>query len=532
MASKTVMVIGAGIGGLATSNLLADLGINVVLIEKKPFLGGHVAQFTCKATDECTQCGACWLEKERVSVLSHPRISTHCNSRITEVQHKTHHNITIQSEDFEKYGLKPSPNVISLSQLNGWIGQADQTNISKLKGRQIAFLTGFMAETHPVIAAGVLQAAKTLQEDYGCQSYVFVPQLKVAGPGLEELYHKAKSSGVVFFKLETSPPRVEQLKDHGHVVAFLDPTIQKRVQLLPDYIVVDETIEPQLGVRELAGILRIETDDTGYAQKANIHRLPVYTNRAGVYVAGASRGIHASWDDAIESDCVIVAFLRTRQLQTQKKVARPNISTGRCVRCLTCYRLCPYDAVELNKGHLDITAACESCQICMAACPRLAISIAQSDEPVAVQFTVTEIEHDSNSGFIPHLTVFGCERSAIPAAHLSSSLGTKRLAHVDLIPVPCAGGLATESVLHAFNKGTDGILIVTCHPGNCHSDIGEKLARLRFDHLAGTLSAMGVDAHRLKICSIAANGGYGFGNLLNDFAKRLGLMNPAVGLQQ
>ncbi len=79
---KEVLIVGGGITGLSLAWELSCLGIDSILVEKAPFLGGHVSQFTCKATDTCQKCGACLLE-DYLSKLS--RISNFpllINSRI------------------------------------------------------------------------------------------------------------------------------------------------------------------------------------------------------------------------------------------------------------------------------------------------------------------------------------------------------------------------------------------------------------------------------------------------------------------
>ena len=59
---KRVAVIGGGITGLSCALELAGLGVDSVIVEKAPYLGGHVAGFCCKATENCQRCGACLLE--------------------------------------------------------------------------------------------------------------------------------------------------------------------------------------------------------------------------------------------------------------------------------------------------------------------------------------------------------------------------------------------------------------------------------------------------------------------------------------
>ena len=62
MANK-VLVIGGGVAGLTAASELAELDIDVEIVERSDFAGGHAIQYACKATDQCVKCGACMVGK-------------------------------------------------------------------------------------------------------------------------------------------------------------------------------------------------------------------------------------------------------------------------------------------------------------------------------------------------------------------------------------------------------------------------------------------------------------------------------------
>ena len=84
MKSQTgkVMVIGGGIAGLTAAWELSRQNINVELVEKSCFLGGHSIGFTCKATDTCKQCGACSVEEMLANVVNEPLITVHLRTEV------------------------------------------------------------------------------------------------------------------------------------------------------------------------------------------------------------------------------------------------------------------------------------------------------------------------------------------------------------------------------------------------------------------------------------------------------------------
>ncbi len=83
--TKKVMVIGGGIAGLTAAWELAAAGVEVALVEKAPFLGGHAIQYACKATDTCQQCGACGVEKMLANVVACDRIQVHLAAEVASV---------------------------------------------------------------------------------------------------------------------------------------------------------------------------------------------------------------------------------------------------------------------------------------------------------------------------------------------------------------------------------------------------------------------------------------------------------------
>jgi heterodisulfide reductase subunit A len=64
------VIIGGGVAGISCALEMARLGIQSVVLERAPFLGGHAALFPCKATDSCQRCGACLLVDLHVRLAS------------------------------------------------------------------------------------------------------------------------------------------------------------------------------------------------------------------------------------------------------------------------------------------------------------------------------------------------------------------------------------------------------------------------------------------------------------------------------
>jgi len=86
---KRVLVVGGGVAGMKCASELAKVGIDVVLVERKPYLGGHAAQipmlFQCEGWPSlCTsECIVPVLAKE---VMESDRVEVLTNAEIVDVE--------------------------------------------------------------------------------------------------------------------------------------------------------------------------------------------------------------------------------------------------------------------------------------------------------------------------------------------------------------------------------------------------------------------------------------------------------------
>jgi len=77
------LVIGGGIAGIQASLDLAEAGKEVILVEREPSIGGHMAKFD--KTFPTLDCAACILTPKMVQVGQHPNIKLFTYSEIEEI---------------------------------------------------------------------------------------------------------------------------------------------------------------------------------------------------------------------------------------------------------------------------------------------------------------------------------------------------------------------------------------------------------------------------------------------------------------
>jgi len=97
---------------------------------------------------------------------------------------------------------------------------------------------------------------------------------------------------------------------------------------------------------------------------------------------------------------------------------------------------------------------------------------------------------------------------------------------VRVIRVMCTGRIDPQFVLKAFQSGADGVLILGCHPGDCHYKEGNYKALRRFHLLKRMVKQFGVDEGRLRLDWVSASEGEKFVEVIRDMVAAVKKLGP------
>jgi len=517
----TVLVLGGGGCAQTIATHLADCGINVL------YAPGHPGE-------ENTT----WLEEKRNSPITTVEFIS-CSGfagdfrmllkRAEETIRQQVDALVIAEDDhivpnFKDYGISPGPRVMTLSELEEKT-QRQSGEALFSPADKVAFFNGWSRESPPVVTQRMLTLCHDLQSGGEAQTFYFTNNLKVSSDGAERLCQQAKAAGTVFVKSATSSPTVAAAAKGGVAIHYFDELSAMPFALTADWVIVDEHHQPSRRLGPLAAALELFTDADGFVQSDNVHLINNATNRRGIFAAGGSRGIMSTLEKAADADRVtskVLAFLNDTD---RRQLPVVEIDRGRCVRCLTCLRLCPHAAIELGYRMRIEPKACFSCGICAAGCPAGAIAIQgvhiQKDLILCLDHQETDQRPPSPER---RVVVFGCSRSARSALDLVAARGIPMPDGAHFVEVPCGGTVSSAHLLAAFDHGADGVMLCTCHLDNCKSQVGNQIARRRGQQVLEILASAGVEAERLSICSIAANMDAEFATLLATFADHIGAL--------
>ncbi len=98
---------------------------------------------------------------------------------------------------------------------------------------------------------------------------------------------------------------------------------------------------------------------------------------------------------------------------------------------------------------------------------------------------------------------------------------------IRIIRLMCTGRVDLAFVLHAFQKGADGVIVGGCWLGECHYVTEGNYYALNMMHLCKKLlQHAGVNPDRLRIEWISAAEGVRFAEIMNDFTEQLRELGP------
>jgi len=128
--------------------------------------------------------------------------------------------------------------------------------------------------------------------------------------------------------------------------------------------------------------------------------------------------------------------------------------------------------------------------------------------------------------FEPKIVAFLCNWCSYRAADLAGTSRIKAVPNVRPIRVMCSGRVEPDFVLKAFQTGADGVLILGCHPGDCHYIEGNYKTMRRIALLKKMLSQLGIEDERLRLEWVSASEGGRFAEVTDDMTEQIRKLGP------
>jgi heterodisulfide reductase subunit A len=328
--------------------------------------------------------------------------------------------------------------------------------------------------------------------------YVFYVDIRAFGKGFEDLYKRARKEGVIFIR--GLPAEISEDRKAHNLWLMGENTLQKELyKVNVGIVILSVGIEPRRDSDIIQRLLVLSRTSDGFFMEAHPKLRPVDTPTGGVFLAGCAEAPKDIKDSVTQASA---AAARAGILMAKGKVTveaiTPRALDEKCKACGLCTKVCPYNAIVLNKDlkRIEIIeAACAGCGTCGAECPFSALYMRHfTDDQIMAQVdALTEQNADKK------IIAFCCNWCAYAGADFAGVSRMQYPTNVRIIRTMCSGRVAPKFVERAFARGAAAVLVAGCHIGDCHYINANVQTQKRVERLWKKMEKLGLNKERLQL---------------------------------
>jgi heterodisulfide reductase subunit A len=345
--------------------------------------------------------------------------------------------------------------------------------------------------------------------------YVFYVDIRAYGKGFEDLYKRARKAGVVFVR--GLPAEIVEDKKTKNLWLIGENSLQKELyKISVDMAILSIGLEARKDSENIQRLLTLSRTQNGFFMEAHPKLRPVDAATGGVFFAGCAEGPKDIKDSVTQASA---AAARAGILMAQGKVTveaiTPIMFPEKCKFCGLCVKVCPYNAITLNKDLKRvelIEAACGGCGTCAAECPFGALTQKHfTDEQIIAQIdAVTENNAEKK------IVAFCCNWCSYAGADFAGVSRMQYPPNARIIRTMCSGRVAQKFVERAFARGAAAVLVAGCHIGDCHYINANYQTQKRVERLWKKMEQNGLNKERLQLLWASAAEGEKFASKIKE----------------
>ncbi|TFG16820.1 MAG: hydrogenase iron-sulfur subunit [Promethearchaeota archaeon] len=128
--------------------------------------------------------------------------------------------------------------------------------------------------------------------------------------------------------------------------------------------------------------------------------------------------------------------------------------------------------------------------------------------------------------FEPKILGFLCNWCSYAGADLAGVSRIQYPPNIRVIRVMCSGRVDPEFIFDGFEAGIDGIIVMGCHPGDCHYLEGNYEAEKKFNMVEKLLSFVDMN-ERIRLEWVSASEGNRFAEIVTEFTDKIKELGPS-----
>jgi heterodisulfide reductase subunit A len=355
--------------------------------------------------------------------------------------------------------------------------------------------------------------------------YVFYVDIRAYGKGFEDLYKRARERGVVFIR--GLPADIMEDKKTHNLWLVGENTLQKELyKVNVDMAILSVGLESRKDSEIIQRLLTLSRNQDGFFLEAHPKLRPVDAATGGVFFAGCAESPKDIKDSVTQASA---AAARAGILMAKGKInveAITPITYGdKCKLCGLCTKVCPYNALTLNKElkRIEIAeAACGGCGTCAAECPFGALTQKHfTDEQITAQIDAVT-ENDAGKKIV----AFCCNWCSYAGADFAGVSRMQYPPNVRIIRTMCSGRVSPRFVERAFARGAAAVLVAGCHIGDCHYINANYQTQKRVERLWKKMEQNGLNKERLQLLWASAAEGERFASKIREMKTIVENVSP------
>jgi len=129
--------------------------------------------------------------------------------------------------------------------------------------------------------------------------------------------------------------------------------------------------------------------------------------------------------------------------------------------------------------------------------------------------------------FEPKIVGFLCNWCSYAGADLAGVSRISYPTNIRIIRLMCSGRVDPVFVLETLAEGADGVMVMGCHPGDCHYMEGNLHAERKIKMLKKLIARTGLEPERLRLEWVSAAEGERFAELVKEFTNQIKALGPS-----
>jgi len=223
-----------------------------------------------------------------------------------------------------------------------------------------------------------LKYSHLIKERTDAEVYQMYIDMRCFGKGFEEFYDRLSEEGIKFIrgKVAKVTDRALTEDEKGKLtVCVADAILGGLLRVPVDMVVLCIALEPRADSDQVARLFNISKSRDGFFLEKHPKLDPVATMSDGVFVVGCCQGPKDIPDTVAQASAGaarILSLISKGTLTSDPMTA--TIDAMRCIGCLLCAEVCPFNAIDSQITADGRTVAvvneslCKGCGLCVSTC--------------------------------------------------------------------------------------------------------------------------------------------------------------------